>query len=74
MAMKMLYLKPKPGLIVRNPRNEKPLPEYGAAVPASSYWTRRLRDGDVEKTSANAVKKAEAAQAEADKAAAAKEE
>ncbi|WP_203529670.1 DUF2635 domain-containing protein [Pseudodesulfovibrio sp. JC047] len=59
MAQKILYLKPTKGRVVRNPRDNKALPEHGKAVPAVSYWTRRLRDGDVETTTAQAVKKAE---------------
>ncbi len=59
MPKKVLYLKPKKkGLIVRDPRNEKPLPDGGDCVPDNSYWRRRLRDGDVEKTTAEAVEKA----------------
>lgn len=44
-----LFVKPTPGLRVRNPeRGGELLPEDGAAVPRNSYWFRRLRDGDVQ--------------------------
>nr|WP_275406387.1 DUF2635 domain-containing protein [Pseudodesulfovibrio sp. JC047] len=52
-------MKPAKGRVVRDPRDGKALPEHGKPVLATSYWTRRLRDGDVEKTTAQAVKKAE---------------
>ena len=45
-----MKVKPKSGMIVRRP--EPPhaaLPAGGAKVPESSYWMRRLRDGDIEK-------------------------
>lgn len=32
---------------VRDPIDNKPLPEEGKAVPENAYWLRRLRDGDV---------------------------
>ena len=60
MAMKMLYLQPKEGLVVRDPRNGKPMPCSGAAVPDNNYWRRRLRDGDVKETTAEDVEKAAA--------------
>jgi hypothetical protein len=59
--MKMLYLKPtNKDSVVRDPRNGKRLPEGGDGVPDTSYWRRRLRDGDVEKITAQAIKKAAA--------------
>jgi hypothetical protein len=61
----ILYLKPREGLTVREPRTKKPLPEYGKAVSSSSYWRRRLKDGDVVKTTAESIKKAEAKAAKA---------
>ena len=58
MEKTMLYLKPKDGLTVRDPRDgNKPLPEYGKAVESTSYWRRRRNDGDVENTTAAAIKK-----------------
>lgn len=46
--MNRLFLKPsRPGLIVRDPRSKKPLPDAGAPKPDNSYWRRRMRAGDV---------------------------
>ncbi len=43
-----MFVKPAPGLKVRDPKTKQHLPESGAEVPDSdSYWVRRLRDGDV---------------------------
>lgn len=41
------FVAPRPGLEVRDPVTHKPLPAEGAAVPRSTYWLRRLADGDV---------------------------
>lgn len=62
-----LFVKPAPGLIVRDPASPSaaPLPAEGKAVPRDSFWLRRLEQGDVEETSAQAIaaaaKKADAA-------------
>lgn len=45
--MASIYVIPKKGLKVRDPDAGNHLPEAGALVEASSYWRRRLRDGDV---------------------------
>ncbi len=43
-----LIVKPRdPKLCIRDPKTKKRLPQRAAAVPATSYWHRRLRDGDV---------------------------
>ncbi len=42
-----MFVKPKPGIKVRDPISTEHLPESGKEVPASSYWIRRLRSGDV---------------------------
>jgi len=48
--MTHIFLKPKPGVIVRMP-NLKPLPENGASVPWTGndgkFWRRRISDGSV---------------------------
>lgn len=44
-----MFVKPTPGLKVRDPETRAFLPNEGREVPASIYWTRRLRDGDVVK-------------------------
>lgn len=43
-----MKVKPAPGLLVRDPISRRPLPPEGADVPDdSTYWVRRLLDGDV---------------------------
>jgi hypothetical protein len=42
-----LYLIPKAGITVRDPATGQPLPAAGGNKPRTSYWLRRLRDGDV---------------------------
>lgn len=45
---KEIYVKPaREGLVVRDVVTGQSLPAEGASVPRSSYWMRRLRDGDV---------------------------
>lgn len=43
----MIKIKPKNGLIVLKPDGSK-LNPAGETVERSSYWIRRLKDGDVE--------------------------
>lgn len=40
------YLIPKPGLRMRDPKTLELLPPEGAAVVMTSYWLRRVADGD----------------------------
>ncbi len=67
-------------MVVRDPRSRAKLPHEGAKVPDSSYWLRRLKCGDVVKTTAEAIAKgknerlAEEARARADHMAKPKEE
>ena len=49
--MKTVFVKPKKGLVVRDPDNLEILPESGANVMLSTYWRRRLAAGDVETAS-----------------------
>jgi len=43
-----LFVKPSPGLVIRDPATMKPLPTEGARVTGNlSYWLRRLAYGDV---------------------------
>lgn len=42
-----MFVKPKPGVNVYDPRTLKPIPESGRLVPDNNYWFRRLADGDV---------------------------
>lgn len=50
--MSKIFLKPAPGLAVINPQTDKPLPPEGAAVELTTYWRRRLNDGDVVRSAA----------------------
>lgn len=61
--MTALYLKPKGEIPVRDPADPTaaPLPPEGKAVEATPYWYRRLADGDVEKTTVEAIAKGKAA-------------
>jgi len=45
--MKTLFLKPAKGLTVRDPISGQPLAADGETKPATQYWQRRLKDGDV---------------------------
>jgi hypothetical protein len=46
--MDSFRIKPaRDGLVVRDPVTREAIPAEGAEVPASTYWRRRLRDGDV---------------------------
>lgn len=45
-----MFVKPKDGLIVRDPATKRIIAAEGSEVPQSGYWMRRLRDGDVEIT------------------------
>jgi hypothetical protein len=42
-----VFVKPAPGLKVRDPITHKHLPESGREVPDNTYWMRRLNAGDV---------------------------
>jgi hypothetical protein len=35
------------GTVIRDPHTTRALPDDGADVPPTSFWYRRLRDGDV---------------------------
>jgi hypothetical protein len=43
----VLKIKPAPGRAVRDPVTMKPLAADGETKPRTSFWTRRLADGDV---------------------------
>lgn len=36
-----------PGAVIRDPHTKRALPAEGCRVHDSSFWRRRLRDGDV---------------------------
>lgn len=47
MTPNKVFLIPSNGLVVRDPSTYAPLPEDGAEVELTSYWQRRIADGDV---------------------------
>lgn len=53
--MSALHLKPAEGLRVVDPLTRHPLPPGGDQVEASTYWFRRLKDGDVVELPADAM-------------------
>lgn len=44
--MKTIFVKPNSGLKIRMPGSGAVLPVDGAEVPNSSFWLRRIADGD----------------------------
>jgi hypothetical protein len=58
------YYRPRPGLVVRDPIDGTPLPAHGKGLVWSSFWQRRLDDGDLEETNQKAVEAAEKKAAE----------
>lgn len=43
-----MFVKPaQRGLIVRDPKSGIPLPDNGQEVEDTSFWRRRMKDGDV---------------------------
>ncbi len=52
-----VFVKPAPGLRVRDPMTRELLPETGATVPLNAFWRRRLEDGDVVRTEPRRGKK-----------------
>jgi hypothetical protein len=51
----MMKIKPKSGLIIRDPETLEQLAIKGEDKPRSSYWLKRLKDGDVELVETNQV-------------------
>lgn len=47
MPAPLAYVIPGRGLMVRDPVTMEALPAEGAAKPLTTYWRRRLKDGDV---------------------------
>lgn len=61
MTAQLRYYRPKAGLQVRDPDDSgRPLPAEGKGLTWSSYWERRLADGDIEPTDAKAIAAAQA--------------
>lgn len=44
---KTVHIRPRAGAVVRDPETMQPLAEAGEHKPLSTFWRRRLRDGDV---------------------------
>lgn len=43
-----MFIKPSPGIIIRDPFNQQVLPVSGVEVSGNeSFWIRRLKDGSV---------------------------
>lgn len=42
-----IFVRPKDGVKVRDPITMAHIPELGASVERTSYWLRRIKDGDV---------------------------
>ncbi|EAA6551024.1 hypothetical protein DLB95_23875 [Salmonella enterica subsp. diarizonae] len=53
--MKTLFIKPAPGCAVRDPDTLEFLQPGGEEKPFTSYWCRRLDDGDVVEFDPNAT-------------------
>ena len=53
-------VKPKSGIIVKDPTTRHPIPKEGKIVRANTYWRRIAQDGDIEVY--EATKKEEAVQ------------
>jgi len=47
MTPQIIKLKPAKGMLVRDPETGRHLDSKGENKPRSSYWLRRLNDGDV---------------------------
>lgn len=43
-----MFLKPKKGLRVINPETKKPISEEGEEIALSTYWRKRIAEGDFE--------------------------
>lgn len=52
MTQQYIRVKPAAGMAVIDPATRQRLPAAGADVPQTSYWLRRLADGDVVKAEA----------------------
>jgi hypothetical protein len=42
-----MYVRPAPGIKIRDPDLMDFIPAEGREVPDTGFWIRRLRDGDV---------------------------
>lgn len=51
--MRIVFVKPKTGIQVRDPITGQHLASTGEEKSLNTYWRRRLRDGDIEITKPN---------------------
>jgi hypothetical protein len=42
-----MYIKPAPGVVIRDPDLKDIVPATGREVPETGFWLERLRDQDV---------------------------
>lgn len=55
-----VFVRPAPGLQIRDPETGNYLPDAGQIVPRTPFWMRRLADGDVIETTSTAPAETEA--------------
>lgn len=55
--MQTFYIKPKTGLIIRDPETFEQLNAKGEEKPQSGYWLKHLKNGDVELVEAKSTEK-----------------
>lgn len=58
MSDDVIFVRPMPGCVVRDPDSMELLPEDGAWVPRNVFWIRRLYFGDVTDLAAHAGEQA----------------
>lgn len=54
-----MFVKPNPGIKIRDPHTKTFLPVDGTNVEETPFWLRRLRDGDVTIVKTNQTEKRE---------------
>lgn len=57
--MNTFKVKPKKGLLVRDPETREPLKAAGEEKPRDIYWLRRVASGDVEEVKTKSATKKE---------------
>ncbi|WP_375751605.1 DUF2635 domain-containing protein [Vibrio sp. HN007] len=53
--MKTIKVKPKKGLMVRDPETREPLKSAGEEKPRNTYWLRRIKDESVVEVKASST-------------------
>lgn len=54
-----MFIRPAPGIKIRDPILRSYVPEEGMEVVESSFWLRRIKDGDVTVGQSTSVAKRE---------------